>query len=549
MSDDRAVLVMRRWSRLKGDRGQLETQWQTIAELVRPLRADFTTMKTPGQNRALQVFDATPGVAAENLAAGLWSMVTNSANEWFRLRHPDEALQRRGDVQRWLDVVSAIMRDAFAAGGQRFYAEALALYGDLVTFGTGLFYVAESAEPGRLFFSNRALTECVIGQDDEERVDCVIRRFEWSAHQAFERWGEAAGEAVRGAMDARQEDKKFWFLHAVEPNPAFRPGRRREKRYRSLHVSETDMAVIQAGGFDDFPYMVPRWSTATRGLYGDSPASLALPDIKTLQAQEKTMLVASQRAADPPLLAADENAMRSIRVTPGGITYGAVDANGNPLVRPLESRGAFQLTEAMTQQKRDAVRTAFYGALLTMMATPGATATEVLARQEEQLRMMGPHLGRLQSEFHDPLISRVFGLLWRAGAFPPPPDVLADAPEIAVEYVSPLARAQKASEGQAILRTLEAVLPLAQADPGILENLEFDEVARGLADAFGLPARMIRDAATVAQLRDAAKAAAAEQQQRATVAAAAQPFAQAAKGARDLAAAEAQAAATDGGRA
>lgn len=540
MADTRAKEAIRRFGELKAGRATLETQWQEIAELVRPMRADFTVRRMAGERRGLQIFDGTPGIAADNLASGLWGMVTNSANDWFRLKHPDEALNRDAGVKAWLDICTTIMRDAFAAGGQRFYAAALENYADLVTFGTGVFYCAEAKEPGRLVFSNRALAECVISHDDEERVDTVIRRFEWTARQAYARWGDRAGQAIAKRVQADKHDEKFTFLHVVEPNPDRAYGRRdaRGKAWRSLHICEADMSVCQEGGYDDFPFMVPRWSTATRGLYGDSPAMLALPDSKTLQAMEKTQMVAAQKAADPPLLATDENAIRSIRVTPGGITYGAVDQDGRQLVQPLVTGASFNLTLEMAEQKRTAVRTAFYGALLTMVAQPGQTATEVLARQEEQLRLMGPHLGRLQAEFHDPLIRRAFGLLWRMGAFPEPPPVLLDAPELSVEYVSPLARAQRAGEGAAIMRALEAMMPLAQTRPEVLDILDFDEVARGLGDAFGLPARMMRDPRMVEAQRRQAAQAAAEAEQAAQLAGAAKPMADAARGVRDLMQAE-----------
>jgi hypothetical protein len=371
-------------------------------------------------------------------------------------------------------------------------------------------------------------------------VDTVIRRFEWTARQAYARWGEQSGEAVLKAIDGNKPDELFCYWHAVEPNPDRDPRRRdaRGKAWRSLHVSEADMRVVQEGGYEEFPFQVPRWSAASRSVYGDSPAMLALADSKTLQAMEKTQMVAAQKAADPPLLVADENALRTVRVTPGGITYGAVDQNGRPLVQPLQAGAAFNLTIEMAEQKRTAIRTAFYGALLTMVATPGATATEVLARQEEQLRLMGPHLGRLQSEFHDPLIKRVFGVLWRAGAFPPPPPALMEAPDLSVEYVSPLARAQKSSEGAAVLRTLEPVMMLSQARPEVLDNFDMDEVSRGLGEAFGLPARMLRDPRQVAAMRAQQQQQAEAMQQAQAMAGAAKPMADAARGVRDLVGAE-----------
>jgi hypothetical protein len=85
---------------------------------------------------------------------------------------------------------------------------------------------------------------------------------------------------------------------------------------------------------------------------------------------------------------------------------------------------------------------------------------------------------------------------------PPPPAVLA-VPGLKVEYVSPLARAQRAAEGEAIVRTFQAMAPLMAATPSVVDNFDTDAVARALADAYGMPARAVRDPHAVAAMRAA----------------------------------------------
>jgi hypothetical protein len=497
--------VIQRHDALKSDRGNWETQWQAIAELVRPMQADFTLTRTPGERRGLEIFDSTPGLAVENLSAGLWGMLTNSANQWMSLAHPEEAINEDYEVRSWLDDVTGRMLNAFAGNGQAFYARTLDMYASLATFGTALMFVDE-VQPGRLRFSHRPLTECCIAESEEEQVDSVFRRFALTARQVVQRGKVQASwkvpKKIADCVEAHPE-QKFSFLHAVFPNTDQIPGRRdvRGKAWTSVHICLDTFDEVQRGGYDEFPYMVPRWSTASRGLYGDSPAQLALADIKTLNVMSKTFLVAAQKAADPPLIAGDENDIGPVRVRPGGIIYGAVNADGRAMVQTLQSGGNFALTDEMLEQKRQAVREAFYASLLLMVQRPNATATEVLARQEEQLRLMGPHLGRLQSEFLDPLIGRVFSLLWRSQTLPPLPAALAQSPIVQAEYVSPLARAQKASEAQAVLRTLEGIMPMAQMDPDVLLEFKMGEMSRGLAEGNSLPVKYLRDKREVEQIK------------------------------------------------
>ena len=502
MTDDTAVALIERADCLKAERAALESAWQEIAEALRPARADFTlplvsATGLPPNRRG--TFDSAPALAADNLAAGLWGMITNSANAWFELRHPVTAINDRQEVRLWLDACTRTLRDTFAANGQKFYARVLELYQDLVAFGTAVFYVDETppngVHGGGLHFSCRHLGE----------VDTLYRRFVFTARQAERRWGDAAGERVLRALTRNRPDEKFEFLHAVVPNDDRDPKRAdtRGMGWRSVTVAIADKRVVAEGGYHEFPFMVPRWSTAARQVYGDSPAMLALADVKMLNAMGKLTIGAAQKTLDPPLLAADERGLRGVRTMPGAIIYGGIDSQGRARYQPLVTNAQVNLGLEMAEQRRQAIREAFYFSLLLMVASPNATATEVLAREQEKLRLMGPHLGRIESEFLDPCIDRVFAVMMRSGALPPPPPAVLAVPGLKVEYVSPLARAQKAAEGEAIVRTFEAMAPLMASAPTVVDNFDTDAVARALADAYGMPVRAIRDPAVVAAMRAA----------------------------------------------
>ena len=160
MTDDGlAQALIRRQERLASERATLESHWQEIAELVAPMRAEFTLTRAAGEKRQARIFDATPGLAAENLAAGLWGMVTNSANRWFQLRSVEAEANELPEAKRWFELVTGRMQDALATNGLRFYTRAVDLYSDLVTFGTGVFYTEEAPETGGLHYSCRHLAE------------------------------------------------------------------------------------------------------------------------------------------------------------------------------------------------------------------------------------------------------------------------------------------------------------------------------------------------------------------------------------------------------
>ncbi|BAI73185.1 phage head-tail connector protein [Azospirillum sp. B510] len=513
MADARAEEIIRRRESLAALRSPWEGVWSELGEYVRPLRTGFAGgPPQSGAKPSSRLFDATAGMANNNLAAGLYGMITNPANSWFNIKHEIDELNEVQAVKLWMATVERAMRQALAANGLAFYSRVFGLYLDLPAFGTAVFYIDE--QPGRgLWYSHRRLSECFVSENDREEIDTVYRDFTWTARQAQQRWGDRAGREVAKAIEKGEPDRPFRWLHAVEPNPDFDPRKlgARFKPFRSVYVGVDDRHVVAEGGYDELPYQVPRWAPSDAGTYGDSAAVLAIADIKMVNAMGKTTIVGAQKAVDPPLLAPDEFSVRGLRTSPGGITYGGVDMGGNQLLKPLQTGARVDLGLELEEQRRGAIREAFHWSLLLMVQQPGRTATEVMEHQEEKLRLMAPHLGRIQAEFLDPALGRVFSLLNRTGQLPPPPDVLRQYPGLRLDYVSPLARAAKAAEGAAVIRTLEALGPIAQLRPEVMDNFDTDEIARGISDAYGLPAKMMLDPRQVEQMRSAR----AQQQQQA----------------------------------
>ena len=125
-----------------------------------------------------------------------------------------------------------------------------------------------------------------------------------------------------------------------------------------------------------------------------------------------------------------------------------------------------------------------------MQQGPQMTATEVIQRNEEKMRLLGPVLGRLQSELLKPLIDRTFNIILRNNLFPPAPEFLAGK-DIEIEYVSPLAKAQKSTELQSIMRAIEIMGSLANVAP-VFDHINMDRLVRHLADIVGVPQKILK---------------------------------------------------------
>ena len=205
---------------------------------------------------------------------------------------------------------------------------------------------------------------------------------------------------------------------------------------------------------------------------------------------------------DPPLLIVDDGVILPVNTRPGGATFARLDGRQQAPIQPLNTGGRPDIGEEMMESRRRTINDAFLVTLFQILVdSPRMTATEVLQRAQEKGALLAPTVGRQQSETIGPLIEREFSILGRQGVLPPPPDVLLGQ-EYEVEYVSPLSRAMKSEEGVGILRTLEMVQPIAAVDPSVMDNFNFDEITRVLADVNGVPQRILKDEESIANARN-----------------------------------------------
>jgi len=202
----------------------------------------------------------------------------------------------------------------------------------------------------------------------------------------------------------------------------------------------------------------------------------------------------------------DDGFAMPIRTTPGSLNF--YRSGTRDRMEPLNIGANNPLGLNMEEQRRNAIRQAFYVDQLLLGQGPTMTATEVLQRNEEKMRLLGPVLGRLQAELLQPMIQRSFALLLRAGALPTPPDEL-QGQEVDIEYVSPLAKAQKMTDLQSMLRGFETMLQMSQVAP-VMDYLDQDKLVQYVVETTGMPARIIKSTDQVQrERRQKAEAAAA----------------------------------------
>ena len=478
--------VIRRLSDFKSKRGTWESHWQEIADLMFPNHPTFIGDESAGTKKGLKMYDGTAVHASEMLAAGFHGFLTNPASEWFTLSLANKKLNNNKSVKIWLSQVQDIMYDEISNAKTAFSTHIHEMYLEFGVFGTGVLFTGENDTRDGLLFKAIPLSSCYIAENKDGIVDTVYRTIPFTVRQVFETWGTDASEQVQKKFKEKKFDEIIEVVHATEPaydNPNF--------VYSSTYVEVGQKHKLSESGYKTFPYSIPRFYKAAGEVYGRGPGVTALPDVKMLNQMMHTTIKAAQKIVDPPLQMPDTGYLGPVRTIPGGVNY--FKGGTKDRIEPLMTNANIPVSLELMNEIRMRIQRVFFVDLLELPhKVEHVTATEIMQRTEDRLRVMGPILGRMQAEALNTIILRAFSVLSNLGMFPEMPMDLTQE-ELVIEYVSPIARAQKQMEAGGLQRVLEVMTPFISADPTLLGRFDAGEILEATAEMFGLRPSFIKD--------------------------------------------------------
>lgn len=491
---------------LKQERGVFNALWDEVSSVVRPEAASFTgTANNPGQKTGQKLYDAVGVHSCQLLAAGFYSLLTNPQTPWFELTTTNPVLRDRRDVQIWLKQVTKIMLTEIQRPQTGFQTAQHEFYLDFCGYGNGTMFVTMHPDRSTLLFNALPLQECYYVEGPDGRVAALYRIYTRTVQQLWDRFGyDNLAKEVKDMLDNGQYDSKVNVVHVVEPNRyANKSYAAKHLPYASVYLDLDHKHIMSESGFEEQPFMAARFQKTSYEVYGRGPGAHALCDLKSLQEVMKTTLRGAQKAVDPPLIVPDKAFLTPLRTMPGGISYYRPD-NPNDKVTPLVSGAQPQWGFETAEGIRNRVRQMFFVDQLQLNEGPQMTATEVLQRTEEKMRLMGPILGRAMTELLSPCLERVFHLLMRAGHFPEPPSIFFEEPRnLRIVYTSPIAKAQDQTEANSWLRVAQLVSPLMSVDPSVMDVFDGEFIARNLGNMYSLDPRSYRSEEEVSAIRQA----------------------------------------------
>lgn len=494
-----------------------DQNWMVLRDNIDPDTGRFPDEEVnDGGRRDQRIINNTATISAGVLAAGMQSGMTSPARPWFELAAPDPQLSEYAPVKNWLWYCQNAMREVFIRSN--LYNVLPSCYGEQGVFGTGVI-AAIPDDKTVVRFYNFTIGSYYLATSNRSLVDTLYRDFSMTPRQMAQQFGrDKLSDTVKNMLD-RNSEAWVEVCHAIEPNSDREPGRMDNKNmpYRSVYWEKGSPRneILKVSGFKKFPIMAPRWKVTGENVYGKGPGSFCIGEVLSLQIMERDKLELLKKGVKPPMGAPASMRNDRVSIVPGDVTWvpdSQVGAKFAPLYT-IDPNWLGQLRGEI-QSSEQRIKTTFYEDLFLMISNMDSvrTATEIATRKEEKMLMLGPVLERQNDELLDPLIDITFqlmleqsiprwqGLLPGKPVLPPPPQEL-QGMDLAVEYISILAQAQKALGVSAIERALAFTGNLAQSFPQAADKLNIDQTVNEYFSAIGVPPTMLNSDEEVAQIR------------------------------------------------
>lgn len=497
--EELAVRLIKRVDSLKAARQVHESVWRECYDYTYPLRgaglSETVLDAQSAKSKVAKLLDGTATDSARMLASALMSGMTPANAQWLNL--DSELLP--DDAAAWLSTCATLVWENIHAAN--FDAEGYESNLDVVCAGWFVLYIDEDRDEGGLSFQQWLLSQCYVASTRRDGiVDTIYRCYQLTAAQAVKEFGEKnVSEKIRETA-RKSPDEKFEFMHCIFPRETYVVNARLAKnlRFASYNIEVSGKRIVRESGYHEFPCCVPRWMKIPGTAYGIGPVYDALPDCKELNETKRMEKAAQDLAIAGMWIAEDDGVLnpRTVKVGPRRI----IVANSTDSMKPLLTGADFNVAFSAEDRLQASIRKIMMADQLQPQDGPAMTATEVHVRVALIRQLLGPVYGRFQAEYLQPLVERCFGLAYRAGAFPPAPESLQNA-NFNVRYISPLARAQQLENVTAIERLGQNVGILASISQDAVDLIDTDEATRVIADALGVPAKVIRTSDAVEQLR------------------------------------------------
>ncbi|WP_168379736.1 portal protein [Acinetobacter cumulans] len=515
-----SVQILKRLSQLKSDRIKHEAHWKECYKYCAPERQQSFTdvsalaLETERKQARTDLYDTTAVEGIQLLVSSIVSGTTSPVSLWFKsipsgIDTPSELTQG----EQWLNLVdNFIFRNIHSSN---FDSEVTDFLTDLVVAGWAVLFADTNREKGGFTFNTWSIGNCYISSTQASGlIDTIYREFELSAEQIVSEFGiDNVSDKVKTALD-KKPDQKFILVQAIFPRDKKlvkgEAGQRVSTAmpFASYTIEAQSKHILKESGYEEFPCIVSRFKKIPDSHYGLGMGSMVISDCKTTNQLMKLSLQTAELNLGGLWISQHDGVINpnTLRIRPNAI----IAANSVDAIKRLDTGSAnVGMGLDFLQHFQAKIKRTLMSDQLTPQGSSPLTATEIQARVNVYRNQLGAIFSRMQSEYLQTLLERVWGLAMRSGMLPPAPEELMQASRISFNFLNPMASSQKLSWVTSIQELMLNVGQMAQIDPTVMDNLNMDAIVQICADALAVPVEAIRTDEEIAELRQAKQ----EQQQ------------------------------------
>lgn len=458
--------------------------------------------RSPDKIANPKMLDGEPALALLILSSGFMNGVTSPARKWLNVKPPGSKPYEKpskGESVKHSETRTKLLE--VLAGTNYYDTRAEQVY-DACGIGTGVLLCYEDRDYVCKF------TMCPPGSyylttDTENNVVKFSREFRMKAKDLLREFGEKAlpreimEKVKKGGAAA---STTYAVCHLIEANDSSDGFMRTNHPFREIYWLSAKMAgapcYLAKRPLHEWPVSVLRWSCPDNSTYGVPPTLSVVGKAMQLQNLEYKSDQGLDKAVSPPMLAHTSMKNRPKAFGAGGITY-TNDLSANNGARPAYNvQMPFQELEVKRQRISQAIKDGCFNYLFNGVSDLDTvrSATEINARMEERLIVLGPVLQRGYLEDIGVMVKRVYGICLRKKVIEP----FGEGEQALIEFSNILSEVQKASDVATIERFTAFTGQVIPAWPEVQAKVKILDLVKQYAEGLGVRPTSLNDDEAVA---------------------------------------------------
>jgi hypothetical protein len=493
----------------KAEQAKWVHTWRKLNENFYPFLYNNLVSQTPPSSKDPDkianpnMLDGEPALALLVLSAGFMNGVTSPARKWVNIKAPGTKPYEEGGDEDSLTHSAIRTKILETLAGTNYYDTRAEQVYDGCGIGTSALLCYEDRDYICKF------TVCSPGSyylvaDSSNQVVKFAREFRMKATDLMREFGEAAltkdivEKAKKGGASGRTE---YLVSHLIEENTQMDGLLRTNHPFRELYWFSASISgappYLAKRPLYEWPVAVFRWGCPDNSTYGVPPTMSVMGKAVQLQNLEYKSDQGLDKLLSPPMLADVSLRNRPKAFGANGITYTSNLGAGSG-ARPLyQVQMPFQELEIKRSRIVQAIKDGLFNYLFDMISQLDTvrSATEIDARREEKMVVLGPVLHRSYLEDIGVVVKRVYGILRRKGLLPElPAGVGAE-----IEFSNILSDVQKASDVATLERFTVFVGQLVPTWPEAQAKINILDVVKQYAEGLGVRPTVLQKDAKVAE--------------------------------------------------